>query len=77
MMNNNFTLDMAERLAQRIEHDAGTTDKAKQVQRAYQLLFGRDAKEEEINAAKAVIEEYGLRAFCRAMFNANEFVYVD
>jgi hypothetical protein len=30
----------------------------------------------EVNAASKLIREQGLSAFCRALFNANEFVYM-
>jgi hypothetical protein len=46
------------------------------VNRAFQLAFGRDPSDAERSAATKLIAEHGLPALCRALLNANEFVYV-
>ena len=61
--------------AERLTLEAGA-DPAAQTQRAFQLAFSRGAAPEEIDASRALIAEHGLTLFCRALFNANEFVYV-
>lgn len=76
LLNHSFTLDMAGFLAERIQRESGTTDTASQVERAYALVFQRKALPEEIVAAVKFIGSYRLEAFCRALLNANEVVYL-
>jgi hypothetical protein len=40
------------------------------------LAFGREPSHSERNAAIFLIGSHGSVAFCRALYNANEFVYV-
>ncbi len=70
LMNHRFTLDMAEALAARV----GTGDA---VGNAYALLFQRAPSETERHAARALIAAHGLRAFCRALLNANELLFLE
>jgi hypothetical protein len=76
MMNNAFVLRMADRFAERLEKEAGN-DLARQIARAFELAYGRPATAAEIAAARPVIVQHGLPIFCRAIFNSNEFVFVD
>jgi hypothetical protein len=76
MMNNAFVLRMADRFAERLQKEAGD-DAGKQIVRAYELAYGRRATEEEIARARPTVDRIGLAIFCRAVFNSNEFVYVD
>jgi hypothetical protein len=76
MMNNAFVLRMAGRFAERLKKEVGN-DAGKQIVRAYELAYGRRATDEEVARVRPVIEEHGLAIFCRAVFNSNEFVYVD
>jgi mono/diheme cytochrome c family protein len=80
LLNHKFTLDMAaalaDRLTQETRENASTDATAAQIQRAYLLAFGRTPSEDEIAAATTLIKTHGLRAFCRALLNSNEFVYV-
>jgi hypothetical protein len=74
LLNSGFMMQQAEFLAKRLETEAGGEVKA-QARRAFELAFQRDASRAEVNAAAALIREHGLVVFCRALFNANEFVY--
>lgn len=76
MMNNEFILRQAEYLAQRVTSEAPASNSDK-VHRVFQLAFGRRASGAEVAAAIPLLEENGLPQLCRAMLNANEFVYVD
>jgi len=49
---------------------------AAQAALAFRLALGREPGEAEQAAALGLIREHGLPMFCRALFNANEFVYV-
>ncbi|MBI4902703.1 MAG: DUF1553 domain-containing protein [Acidobacteria bacterium] len=74
LLNNTFILDQAGYFAQRLEREAASP--AVQVERAFQLAFGRPPEPNESAAALSLIRDHGLAAFCRALLNANEFVYV-
>jgi mono/diheme cytochrome c family protein len=75
LLNHKFTLDMAQAWADLLQRE--TPDDAEaQVRAAFAAAFNREATNDEATAGAALIREAGLRAFCRAMLNANEFVYV-
>jgi hypothetical protein len=77
LMNHRFTFDMAAFLADRLKKESGDADSAAQVERAFQLAYCRSATASEQHAAMTLIEQYGLRAFCRALLNSSELIYVD
>jgi hypothetical protein len=76
MLNNAFVLRMADRFAERLQKDAGA-DTGKQIERAFALAYDRRPNPDELRRLRPVIERHGLAVFCRALFNSNEFVYVD
>ena len=76
MMNHSFTLDMANALTQRLEQ-ASPEDLASAIKQAFEILFSRQCTPEELTAAKGFVSEFGLKAFCRAMFNTNEFISIN
>ena len=75
LLNSSFALQQAGFLAERLDKEANG-DPVAQVDRAFLLAFGRAAWPEETAAATALIREHGLKVFCRALFNANEFINV-
>jgi hypothetical protein len=75
MMNHQFVVDMSAALAARLK--AGSSDPGEQVQLAFELAFGRAADDVERTAGEHLIEEHGLKSFCRAVLNANELIYVE
>jgi hypothetical protein len=75
LMNSSFTLRMADDLAKRLKTDAGENVE-KQIQRGFELVYGRPASEAEFSASRDVVTKFGLAPFCRALFNANGFLYV-
>lgn len=76
LLNNEFMLKQAGYFAARIERETGA-DVTAQAQHAFRVAFGREPAEEEATAAQALVKAQGLAAFCRVLFNANEFVHVD
>jgi Protein of unknown function (DUF1553) len=76
LFNDAFTLRMATRLAQRAER-AAPEDVDGQITQAYQWSFGRDPSADERIAARSLVDSHGLAALARAIFNSNEFLYVD
>lgn len=76
LYNNEFMLRQARHFAARIEHEAGD-DAHAQVARAFALAFGRDPTAEELKLSVPFVRAKDLFTLCRALFNSNEFVYVD
>ncbi|MCC9607559.1 DUF1553 domain-containing protein [Blastopirellula sp. JC732] len=75
MLNHDFTLDMSQFLAERLQKEAGD-DPQKQIQRAYALCYGRAPTEAETKACVALAAEHGLPALCRALLNTSELIYL-
>lgn len=75
LLNSPFLLDQAAVLAERLEREAGAAPAA-QVRRAFALLFNRAPDPDELRRGVAFIDHTGLKWFCRALFNANEFLYL-
>jgi hypothetical protein len=68
-------MDEAERFAGRLKSEAGD-DASRQVGRAFELAFNRQPESSERDAAKVLIGEHGLPAFCRAILNSNELMFI-
>lgn len=75
LLNSPFAIAQANIFASRLEKETGADPRA-QVRRAFWLAFGREPSPPEDEASRKIIEQHGLGVFCRALFNANEFVYV-
>jgi hypothetical protein len=76
LLNSEFILQQAGFFAARLEKEAGTDPKS-QVRLAFSLAFSRAPDSEEIKTAQSLISQYGLLVFCRAVFNSNEFIFVE
>jgi hypothetical protein len=76
LLNNALVLHLADVFAARLAREAGP-DPARQVERAYQLAFGRRPQPEECRQAVQVVNRHGAATLARAIFNSNEFVYID
>ncbi|MGI9428125.1 MAG: PSD1 and planctomycete cytochrome C domain-containing protein [Bythopirellula sp.] len=77
LMNHSFTLDMARALAERLDREVSGGDLPGQVDLAFQLAFARLPHEDETAASLNLIESHGLPAFCRALLNTSEFIYIE
>jgi hypothetical protein len=75
LFNSQFIVDQSKFFAERVQRDAGAKTDA-QVAQAFQLAFGRAPDAEEAKSAAALAEQHGLAALCRALFNANEFLFI-
>ena len=84
MLNSPFFVDQARGFANRLRKE--TTEDAARVQRAYQLAFGREPSDEELQlglafAAGDVTAEGDKvsrwEQYCQALLATNEFLYVD
>ncbi len=74
LLNSRFMTQQAELLAERLRH--ASEDPAEQIDRAFRLLYGREADPSEAAAARQLATDHGLPAVCRAMLNANEFLFL-
>jgi len=75
MLNGDFLLDQASRLAKRVEREAGS-DPGLQVARAIELAFGRQASDRELAAGRDLVAAHGLPILCRSLYNASEFLTI-
>lgn len=82
LLNHRFSLDMANFLAARASE--GAADVSAKVTRAFQFAYGRAPTQAELATATKVVVALevkapgkGLTAVCRAIFNSNEFLYLE
>ncbi|MFN7544768.1 MAG: DUF1553 domain-containing protein, partial [Acidobacteriota bacterium] len=75
LLNNGFVLRQAGLLAERVVKEAGP-QRDRQIERAYELVYGRRPSEREARLGRDFIARHGLALYARALFNTNEFLYV-
>lgn len=75
LFNSRFVIQQCEILSERLE-DEFPDAVERQVSHTMQSAFGRNPSKEEVDDAVLFVKEAGLVQFCRAIFNANEFVFV-
>ena len=75
LLNSSFVMQQSEFFAGRLAKEAGNNAKA-QARHAFVLAFQREPDRKELEAGAKLIREQGAKILCRALFNANEFVYV-
>ncbi|HKQ39420.1 MAG TPA: DUF1553 domain-containing protein, partial [Verrucomicrobiae bacterium] len=66
LLNSRFIMQQAELFAGRV----------RDVRQAFILAFNRMPTPAELTTAEEFVQAHGMPLFCRALFNANEFVYV-
>lgn len=74
LLNGPFVNEQAAYFAKRIRREAGP-NAASQVERGFLIAFGRMPQPSERKASTHLIADRGLTMFCRALMNANEFLY--
>ena len=84
MMNSEFIIKNAEKIADRIQSDdsPGSKKIEKKVARAFELILGRTPSGDEISRALELISshgdpEAGLVTFCQALISSAEFRYLN
>jgi hypothetical protein len=75
LFNSAFVLQQADILTKRLQDECGT-DVNEQVQRAFELFYSRPADGYELETSAKMIQAEGLPAFCRALYNTSEFLFV-
>ncbi len=73
LLNHTFTRDMARALAERTAASTGP----EAIRAVYREVVQREPLPDEIAAATTLIDRFGREAFCRAVLNFNEVLYVD
>ena len=76
LLNNGFMLAQSAHFAERLEKEK-PGDLTAQIERAYRLAFGHAPTAVEKEKLLAFARQYGLPNLCRALFNLNEFAFVD
>ena len=76
LLNSPAAARLATAFADRVAADAGA-DPGARVGRAFRLALGRAPDPNEQRLGEKLLADYGLPSFCRAVFNLNEFAYVD
>ncbi len=76
LLNHRFVLDMSAALSERAAMEAGNVPTV-QIRRAYAAAFQREPTQKELPAAMAMVRDHGMSAFCRALLNANELIYLE
>lgn len=75
LLNNSFVDRHSRGFAELLEREAANT--AERIRLSYRLALGREPEEAEQRRAAVFVASWGLRAWCRVVFNMNEFLYVD
>ena len=76
LLNSPFMMQQAELFAKRLVNEAGV-DPAAQLRLGFRLAFGREPTKQERDDSIRLLQEHGLAAVCRALFNANEFLFAE
>lgn len=77
LLNHSFTLDMARHLADRARAPMGTDDRTRFINDVYQLTLQRPPSPVEQKAALNLLERFEPDAFCRAVLNLNELMFIE
>ena len=74
LLNSRFVTQQAELFAERVQREYSTLDA--QIKYAYKQCFGRSVEPDELVDAKQFVASQGWVQLARALFNANEFVFI-
>ena len=75
LLNDADVMTAAKALAERLEKELPTEDA--RIDRAYRVALGRPPTTNESDRAGTFLRDSQLSELCRALFNMNEFVYLD
>jgi hypothetical protein len=75
LLNSSDVVEASRALAMRLTREAPSPDE--RVTLAYRLVLGRRPSPTERDLSRDFLREAPLSELCRALFNLNEFVYVD
>jgi hypothetical protein len=75
LLNASDVIDASNSLADKVATSAKTNDE--RVALLYRLALGRQPSATEAKLAREFLEHSPLHELCRALFNLNEFIYLD
>jgi hypothetical protein len=75
LLNSTFVMQQSELFAERLEKESPAADSHRSAL-ALELAFGRPATPQEADEALAFATDHGWPALCRALLNANEFLFI-
>ncbi len=75
LLNSSFIMQQADLFSERLLREAPLSVEH-QISLAYRLCYSREAEDDELAACREFIERESLPAFCRALLNSNEFLFV-
>jgi hypothetical protein len=76
MLNGRLSNELAAAFAQRLQNETNG-DRAQTIQRAFWLALGRPATSQERSMAVSFLRDQPLKEFALALFNLNDFIYVQ
>jgi hypothetical protein len=75
LLNSEEVTGAAQALAERLEKE--TTNRDEQISRAFRLSLGRTPTDKELAMSQEFLASAPLIELCRALFNTNDFVYIE
>ena len=75
LLNSSFLVQQSDLLAKRVERES-RPEIADHVRRAFLITLGRGPRADEAAAGEKLVQQHGLPSLCRALFNANEFLFI-
>ncbi len=80
-LNHSFTFDMAHALADRIQREVSVDNQPPGmrcgIEQAFRIAYQRDPSPDEMEACLIAVKAGDWNAFCRALLNSNELIYLD
>ncbi|MBT4691804.1 MAG: DUF1553 domain-containing protein [Planctomycetaceae bacterium] len=76
LLNSKFVIQQAQIMSKRLLVEAPESTVG-QVRAAYIYFYARKPTAAEVKDCKGFVEQYGLAALCRVLFNSNEFLFVQ
>ncbi|MEM7699357.1 MAG: DUF1553 domain-containing protein, partial [Verrucomicrobiota bacterium] len=76
LMNSPFVVEQADFVAKRAESEAKDDSLGSAVDRAFELLLGRQPSGDERSMAVEAAEQTSLAVICRSIINSNEFAFL-
>ena len=76
LLNSHFMVQQADLFSHRLLQETSQNISA-QVRRGFHLAYGRRPDQQELQRSIALVESHGLPIFCRAIFNTNEFMFIN
>lgn len=76
LFNSPFVIQQAKHLVDRLDREGGVLEIDGKIRLAFRWLFAREADAREIELSREFVQREGWEAFCRAMLNTSEFLFV-